>query len=230
MQIKHIFFDLDRTLWDFEANAYKTLLELYEDYALRKKGISDVDVFIDNYKMHNERLWELYRDDKVEKDVLRSSRFKLTLQDFGIYDDPLASELGDQYIQKCPLKTHVFPFTYQVLDYLKEKYHLHIITNGFEEVQHVKLEQSKLLHYFEQIVTSEQVGVKKPNPEIFRYALVKAFCKPDESIMIGDDLPVDILGAKAMGMHQVYFNPEKTAHQESINYEISCLSQLQALL
>ena len=230
MQIKHVFFDLDRTLWDFEANAHKTLLELYEDHALRKKGISDVDMFIDNYKMHNERLWELYRDGKVEKDVLRSSRFKLTLQDFGIDDDRLASELGDQYIQKCPLKTHVFPFTYQVLDYLKEKYHLHIITNGFEEVQHVKLEQSKLLHYFEQIVTSEQVGVKKPNPEIFRHALVKAFCNPDESIMIGDDLPVDILGAKAMGMHQVYFNPEKTAHQESIDFEISCLSQLQGLL
>ena len=230
MQIKHIFFDLDRTLWDFETNAYKTLSELYEEHALRKKGISDVDVFIDNYKMHNERLWELYRDGKVEKDVLRSRRFKLTLQDFGIDDDCLASELGDQYIQKCPLKTHVFPFTYEVLDYLKDKYHLHIITNGFEEVQYVKLEQSKLLHYFEQVVTSEQVGVKKPNPEIFRYALVKAFCKPDESMMIGDDLPVDILGAKAMGMHQVYFNPEKTAHQESIDFEISCLSQLQGLL
>ena len=230
MQIKHVFFDLDRTLWDFETNAYKTLSELFEEHALRKKGISDVDVFIDNYKMHNECLWGLYRDGKVEKDVLRYSRFKLTLQDFGINDNHLAIRLGNQYIQKCPLKTHVFPFTYEVLDYLKEKYHLHIITNGFEEVQYVKLEQSKLLHYFEQIVTSEQVGVKKPNPEIFRHALVRAFCNPHESVMIGDDLPVDILGAKAIGMHQIYFNPEKIAHQESIDFEISCLSQLQKLL
>ena len=230
MKIKHIFFDLDRTLWDFETNAYKTLSELYGDHALNKKGISDVNDFINNYKTHNERLWELYRDGKVEKDVLRSSRFKLTLQDFGIDDDLLANELGDQYIQRCPLKTHVFPFTYKVLDYLKEKYHLHIITNGFEEVQYIKLEQSKLLHYFDQIITSEQVGVKKPNPEIFRHALVKTFCKPDESIMIGDDLPVDILGAKAMGMHQIYFNPQKKNHQESIDFEISCLSQLQTLL
>ena len=230
MQIKHIFFDLDRTLWDFETNAYKTLLELYEEHALRQKGIGDVDVFIDTYKIHNERLWELYRNSKIEKDVLRSSRFKLTLQDFGIDDDRLANDLGDQYIQKCPLKNHVFPFTFEVLDYLKVKYHLHIITNGFEEVQYVKLKESKLLHYFEQIVTSEQVGVKKPNPEIFRYALVSAFCNPDESIMIGDDLPVDILGAKAIGMHQVYFNPEKIAHQESIDFEISCLSQLQEIL
>tara|TARA_B100000900_G_C20580478_1_gene717309 strand:+ start:613 stop:1305 length:693 start_codon:yes stop_codon:yes gene_type:complete len=230
MHIKHVFFDLDRTIWDFETNAYKTLLELYQDHALNEKGISDVDVFINNYKTHNENLWKLYRDGEIEKDVLRSRRFKLTLQDFGNNDDCLAIDLGNQYVQKCPLKTHVFPFTYEVLDYLNDKYHLHIITNGFEEVQYVKLEQSKLLHYFEQVVTSEQVGVKKPNPEIFRYALVKAFCKPNESIMIGDDLPVDILGAKAMGMHQVYFNPKKIAHQESIDFEISCLSQLQELL
>ena len=230
MQIKHIFFDLDRTLWDFETNAYNTLSELYEEHALFMKGISNIDVFIDIYKIHNEQLWELYRDSKVEKDVLRSSRFKLTLQDFGIDDGRLSIKLGEQYIQKCPLKTNVFPFTFEVLDYLKEKYHLHIITNGFEEVQYVKLEQSKLLHYFEHIITSEQVGVKKPNPEIFRHALVKAFCKPDESIMIGDDLPVDILGAKAIGMKQVYFNPEKIAHQESIDFEISCLSQLKNLL
>ena len=151
-------------------------------------------------------------------------------QNFGIDDGHLAIELGDQYIKKCPLKTHVFPFTYEVLDYLNKKYHLHVITNGFEEVQYIKLEQSKLLHYFQHIVTSEQVGVKKPNPEIFRHALVKAVCDPDESIMIGDDLPVDIIGAKDIGMHQVYFNPEKKAHQESIDFVISCLSQLKELL
>ncbi len=230
MQIKHIFFDLDRTIWDFETNAFKTLSELYQEHALNQKGISNFDVFINNYKIHNESLWQLYRDGKIEKDELRSSRFNLTLQDFGINDDHLASELGSQYIKKCPLKTHVFPFTYEVLDYLKEKYHLHIITNGFEEVQYVKLEQSNLLNYFEQIVTSEQVGVKKPNSKIFRYALAKAFCKADESIMIGDDLSVDILGAKGIGMHQVYFNPEKLPHNELIDFEISCLSQLQELL
>lgn len=230
MHIKHVFFDLDRTLWDFETNAYKTLSDLYRVHALKQKGICDVDIFIDKYKMHNELLWKLYRDDKVEKDVLRSRRFKLTLLEFGINDDHLAHELGDQYIKKCPLKTHVFPFTYEVLNYLKEKYHLHIITNGFEEVQYVKLRHSKLLHYFEQIITSEQVGVKKPNPEIFSHALLKASCKSNESIMIGDDLPVDILGAKAMGMFQVYFNPEKISHQESIDFEISCLSELKQIL
>ena len=139
-------------------------------------------------------------------DTKRAEKYGFKTQislEFGINDDHLAHELGDQYIKKCPLKTHVFPFTYEVLNYLKEKYHLHIITNGFEEVQYVKLRHSKLLHYFEQIITSEQVGVKKPNAEIFSHALVKASCKSNESIMIGDDLPVDILGAKAMGMYHV---------------------------
>ena len=92
--------------------------------------------------MHNEALWALYREGKVTKEVLRSKRFRLALNEFGIQDDYLAKKLGDQYIQQCPLKTNMFPFTHEVLSYLREKYHLHIITNGFEEVQHVKLEQS----------------------------------------------------------------------------------------
>ena len=229
MPYKHLFFDLDRTLWDFETNAQEALTELYEAHCLAEKGIPTAAVFIENYKLHNERLWEQYRNGVVEKEVLRSSRFLLTLNDFGIDDTTLAADLGEQYIQNCPLKTHVFPFTYETLDYLHKKYRLHIITNGFEEVQYIKLEQSKMLHYFEQVITSEQVGVKKPHPDVFKHAMVKAFCKPEESVMIGDDLPVDILGAKAVGMHQVYFNPEQISHSESMTYEISCLSQLQNL-
>lgn len=229
MEYKNLFFDLDRTLWDFETNAQEALSELYEEHQLAAKGISSVSDFIKNYKLHNERLWELYRKGQVEKEVLRSSRFLLTLNDFQIDDSALASALGDQYIQICPMKTHLFPFTHETLDYLHNKYRLHIITNGFEEVQYIKLEQSKMLHYFEQVITSEQVGVKKPHPDVFKHAMLKAFCKPEESVMIGDDLPVDILGAKAVGMHQVYFNPKRMAHSESITHEISCLSQLQEL-
>lgn len=229
MEYKNLFFDLDRTLWDFETNAQEALSELYEEHQLAAKGISSVSNFIKNYKLHNERLWELYRKGQVEKEVLRSSRFLLTLNDFQIDDSALASALGDQYIQICPMKTHLFPFTHETLDYLYKKYRLHIITNGFEEVQYIKLEQSKMLHYFEQVITSEQVGVKKPHPDVFKHAMLKAFCKPEESVMIGDDLPVDILGAKAVGMHQVYFNSKRMAHSESITHEISCLSQLQEL-
>ena len=155
--VKHIF-DLDRTLWDFEKNAFETLVELFQLHELQSIGVSSLEDFINCYKMHNEALWALYREGKVTKEVLRSKRFRLALNEFGIQDDYLAKKLGDQYIQQCPLKTNMFPFTHEVLSYLREKYHLHIITNGFEEVQHVKLEQSKLSPYFEQIITSEQVG------------------------------------------------------------------------
>lgn len=230
MQYKHLFFDLDRTLWDFETNANEALTELYEAHALKAKGIPSLSAFIENYKFHNELLWEKYRNGEVDKEVLRSSRFLLTLNDFQIDDSTLAAHLGDQYIRNCPLKTHVFPFTYEILEYLYKKYRLHIITNGFEEVQYIKLEQANILHYFEQVVTSEQVAVKKPHPDIFKHAMVKAFCKPEESLMIGDDLPVDILGAKAVGMGQVYFNPKQLDHAEPVTYEISCLSQLQEIL
>jgi putative hydrolase of the HAD superfamily len=227
---KHLFFDLDRTLWDFETNAQETLNELYEEHQLASKGIASVDTFITNYKAHNEGLWELYRDGKVSKELLRRSRFQMTLSDFEIFDDKLAQKMGDQYIQRCPLKTNLFPHTHETLEYLNDKYRLHIITNGFEEVQYVKLEQSKMLHFFDQVVTSEQVGLKKPNPEVFKHALVKAFCRPEESVMIGDDLPVDILGAKAVGMHQVFFNPHEINHEEEVTHEITCLSELQELL
>ena len=149
--VKHIFFDLDRTLWDFEKNAFETLAELFQLHALQSRGVSSLEDFINCYKKHNESLWALYREGKVTKEILRSKRFRLALDEFGIQDDYLAKKLGDQYIQQCPLKTNMFPFTHEVLSYLQEKYHLHIITNGFEEVQHVKLEQSKLSHYFEQI-------------------------------------------------------------------------------
>ena len=228
--VKHIFFDLDRTLWDFEKNAFETLAELFQLHALQSRGVSRLEDFINCYKKHNESLWALNREGKVTKEILRSKRFCLALDEFGIQDDYLAKKLGDQYIQQCPLKINMFPFTHEVLSYLQEKYHLHIITNGFEEVQHVKLEQSKLSPYFQQIITSEQVGVKKPDPAIFQYALQKASSNANQSIMIGDDLPVDILGAKAIGMKQVYFNPHQEAHQEELTHEITCLSELMTLL
>ena len=117
-----------------------------------------------------------------------------------------------------------------MLLYLKKKYSLHIITNVFEEVQYIKLASSDLIQYFDVIVTSEQVGVKKPNSKIFEFALEQAKAKPDESIMIGDDFPVDILGAEKIGMQGVYFNPNKLAHSNAVVHEIFCLSELIALL
>ena len=228
---KHLFFDLDRTLWDFEKNSHEVLLELYQHYDLLNKGIVDSKVFIERYKHHNEKLWDLYRQNKIEKDKLRDERFKITLDEFGINSPELAANLGEDYVAHCPKKTNLFPYVHSTLNYLKDRYALHIITNGFEEVQYQKLENSNLIDYFEQIITSEQVGFKKPSQQIFKFSMLKAFAKPSDSLMIGDDLHADILGAKDIGMAQVFFNPLKHEHFNSeITYEINCLSELEEIL
>ena len=228
---KHLFFDLDRTLWDFEKNSHEVLLELYKHYDLLTKGIVDSKVFIERYKHHNEKLWDLYRQNKIEKDKLRKERFMVTLDEFGINSPELAANLGEDYVAHCPKKTNLLPYVHSTLNYLKDRYALHIITNGFEEVQYQKLENSNLIDYFEQIITSEQVGFKKPSQQIFKFSMLKAFAKPSDSLMIGDDLHADILGAKDIGMAQVFFNPLKHEHANSeITYEINCLSELEEIL
>ena len=230
MNINHIFFDLDRTLWDFDNNSQDTLIQLVKSFELISRGVDNPESFINIYKIHNERLWDLYRVDKITKEELRTKRFRLVLEEYGIFDNQLAEGLGMAYVKESPLKTRLFPFAIEALTYLQKNYKLHIITNGFQEVQHIKLEKSNLTSYFKNIITSEWVGVKKPNPLIFEYALNNTGAKVEESIMIGDDLEVDIIGAKLFGMKQAYFNPKKEKHQEQLTFEIDCLSQLMEIL
>jgi len=230
MNINHIFFDLDRTLWDFDKNSQDTLTQLVKRFELKRRGVDSSEKFINKYKIHNERLWDLYRVDKITKEELRTKRFRLVLEEYGINDNQLAEDFGIAYVRESPLKTRLFPFAIEVLIYLHRKYKLHIITNGFKEVQHIKLEKSNLTPYFKTIITSEQVGVKKPNPQIFAYALNNTGAMAEESIMIGDDLEVDIIAAKIFGIEQVYFNPKKEKHQEQLTFEIHCLSQLMEIL
>ena len=228
--IKHIFFDLDRTLWDFETNSHETLLELCNTYQLNAIGVDDYDDFIRTYKNHNAKLWDLYRVDKISQKDLRRERFQKTLADFGINDFTLSEKIGEDYIKICPRKNKLYPFAIEILDYLKEKYSLHIITNGFDKTQHTKLKHSNLTPYFDQIITSEKTGVKKPNPAIFAHALKLAKATKEESVYIGDDLVVDILGCQDFGMKGIYFNPEKKEHKENVAFEISCLSQIKEIL
>ena len=226
---KHIFFDLDRTLWDFETNSHETLLEICNKYNLRELGIESYIEFIKKYKKINERLWEMYREDKISQKDLRRERFQKTLELYNIQNLDLSEKIGKDYIEICPRKTKLFSETIEILNYLKSKYHLHIITNGFHKTQHIKLEFSNLTPYFHQVITSEQVGVKKPHHKIFEFALSKANANSKESIYIGDDLEVDILGCQNCGIDGVYFNPKKIEHQENPKYEISCLSELKKL-
>ncbi|MBN1340121.1 MAG: YjjG family noncanonical pyrimidine nucleotidase [Bacteroidales bacterium] len=226
----HIFFDLDRTIYDFDKSSYHTFMELYARYDLYSRGIPSLDTFYDTYKEINAYLWELYKKGKMEKEFLNVQRFYLTLLEFGVEDRTLAAELASGYLKESPLKPFLFPHSREVLGYLKEKYTLHIITNGFEEVQADKIRANDLGKYFSTITTSEEAGVKKPFPGIFKYALGKAGAEPEESLMIGDDIEVDILGAKSAGMDQMFFNSDRIKHKEEITFEIASMKEITGIL
>ena len=207
MKYKHLFFDLDHTIWDFEANSRTTLVELYEEMKLEERGVDDFDLFHKNYLAHNERLWERYRKGFVKQEELRVKRMWLSLLDFKIADEPLAKKMGDRFLEMLPTRTILFPYTIEILDYLTEKsYELHLITNGFEHTQHSKLKHSGLSSYFKQVITSEGSNSLKPKKEIFDFAFQKTGATPDESIMIGDTMEVDILGAINAGIDQIHVN------------------------
>ena len=209
--LRHIFFDLDRTLWDFERNSAATLTELFDEMELGDAGISGPAEFIKKYIEKNDLCWELYRQDKMGKDQLRTERFAMALEAFRINDPVLAREMGQRYIDRSPLKTGLLPNALETLAYLQERYTLHIITNGFEEVQYTKLEQSGLRPFFNTVTTSERAGCKKPEPQIFRHAMVTGKAHTFDSLMVGDDLELDVYGARQAGMKAVLFQPDTAA-------------------
>jgi putative hydrolase of the HAD superfamily len=207
MRYKHLFFDLDHTLWDFEANSRQTLLELYNAFQLTDRGIDDFDLFHRNYLLHNDKLWDRYRNGYIKVDELRWKRMWLTLLDFKLADEPLAREMGIRFLDLLPTRKLLFPYTIEILDYLQSKqYRIHLITNGFEKTQYGKLKSSGLDGYFEAVITSEGSNSLKPHKEIFDYAFRKTGALPEESIMIGDTIEVDILGAVNAGIDQVHVN------------------------
>ncbi|MBN2348964.1 MAG: YjjG family noncanonical pyrimidine nucleotidase [Bacteroidales bacterium] len=225
----HLFFDLDGTLWDFKANARAALSEIFNNYSLHSV-ISDFDLFVDTYAARNEILWEKYRKGLIKKEFLRSERFRKTLAEFNIYDEQLVQLIGDSYIALSPAKTIMVPHTLEILEYLHKRYSLYIITNGFKEVQHQKLDNCGLTGFFKKVFTSDGIGFQKPRTEIFNHSLSAVHARKSQSLMIGDDLDVDILGAKKAGIDQVYFNPNGENHNFSVTFEINTLLELKKIL
>lgn len=220
--ITDVFFDLDHTLWDFDKNSTLTFNKIF------KLNNIDLDLsqFIDIYKPINLKYWKLYREEKIEKEALRFGRLNdaFLAMNFKLSDD-LIFKLSDDYIKYLTTFNHLFENTFEILNYLSINYKLHIITNGFEEAQHEKLSQSKIIHYFETITNSEMVGVKKPNPRIFNYALEQAGTQVDKSIMIGDSYEADILGAKNIGMDVIFFD----VNNSIVNHEVKQINNLLGL-
>lgn len=230
MKYKHLFFDLDHTLWDFEANARLTLEMLYENLQLEARGVNDFELFYRNYLAHNEKLWERYRKGYIKQEELRVKRMWLSLLDFKIADTELSQQMSVQFLDLLPTRTLLFPHAKQILQYLSDKgYGLHLITNGFEKTQHSKLKHSGLDIYFKEVITSEGSNSLKPNKEIFEFALKKSGALLHESIMIGDTLEVDIAGAKNVGMDQVFVNHVNAVTEEKPTYTVRSLKELEEI-
>lgn len=231
MRYEHIFFDLDHTLWDFKTNSRNVLSELFELHLKPRNPRISFNNFYYTYQSVNDLWWAQYRAEKVDKESLRTGRFRDSLHRFGIVDESLTEVLSQGYVDRSPYLTSLFPNALEVLGHLLEKgYRMHIITNGFEEVQHIKIRESGLRRYFEEVITSEQAGVKKPDPGIFKYALERTSAPLDKSMMIGDNLHADIQGAKEIGMDQVWFDPHSNGQDGHATHRISDLKELKSIL
>lgn len=230
MQYKHLFFDLDHTLWDFETNSRQTLEELYRSLHLEERGIHQFDEFHRRYLVHNDKLWDRYRNGYIKVDELRWKRMWLTLLDFKIADEPLAHHMGSLFLEALPSRKTLFPYTREILQYLTGRgYRLHLITNGFEKTQHSKLQSAEIGEYFGAVITSEGSGSLKPHREIFDYALRITGAAATESVMLGDSIEVDIQGAINAGIDQVYINHLGTPPAVRPTYMVYSLKELEGI-
>jgi putative hydrolase of the HAD superfamily len=229
-QYKHLFFDLDHTLWDFDANAKETLAELYTIFDLNNRINTAFEDFFPKYLFHNEVLWDRYHKGLITSEELKWKRMWRTMLDFKIADEPLARDMSGKFLEILPTKKLLFPYTLEILNYLTEKkYSLHLITNGFEKTQWSKLNNSGLSGYFTHVITSEGSNSLKPKKEIFDFAMDKAMSSVSDSIMIGDNLDADIQGAMNAGMDTVFVNHINAVAEIRPTYTITHLKELEAI-
>jgi putative hydrolase of the HAD superfamily len=227
---KHLFFDLDHTIWDFDSNAKSTLVDLYAQ-GLQEKTNAPFNDFYDRYIFHNAHLWARYEKGFIGVEELKWKRMWRTLLDFKIADEPLSKEISVQFLEILPTKKEVFPYTFEILDYLtKKNYTLHLITNGFVHTQNLKLKNSGLDKYFTEMITSEASNSLKPKKEIFDYALQKTNANLRESLMLGDNQDADIAGAINAGMDVVFVNHVKEEVKFKATYTIHHLKELEGIL
>jgi len=207
-----------------------TLLELFTTLQLEQRGIHDFDLFHKNYLAHNEKLWERYRNGYIKQEELRVKRMWLALLDFKIADETLAKDMSIRFLDLLPTRTILFPYAVEILEYLtNKKYELHLITNGFEKTQHSKLKYSGLDKYFREVITSEGSSSLKPNKDIFDYAFKKTGASPSESIMLGDSIEVDIIGAMNAGIDQVFINHLNIPIEVKPTYVVRSLKELEEI-
>ncbi len=226
---KNLFFDLDHTIWDFDANAEETLRELYHIYQVRFLSHRSEQDFLDIYVKNNDEMWKLYRQNKITKDVLRSKRFVDTFREMEVDEEEIPHNIWEKYLEICPTKTILMPGAIETLDYLAGKYELHLITNGFAEVQRRKLAHSDLGKYFQSLTISEEVGKQKPHPLVFETALKNAKSSLKTSHYVGDNLEADVKGAIASGWKAYWLTKDHTIYQHEDCHSIQDLRELKEI-
>jgi putative hydrolase of the HAD superfamily len=209
----HIFFDLDNTLWDFETNSRNAMHVVFQN--LNLGNTHDFNLFFETYTTYNDALWASYRNKKIIKKELTRLRFQNTFNDLEIKGID-AEEMNELYLNEMPNQKILNEGVIEILNYLKKKrYQLNIITNGFSEVQRKKIETSGLKPFFNKIFISEEIKSPKPEHGIFEYSIKSSNAKKINSIMIGDDWDVDVLGALSYGIDAVHY--QGTHHENLTN-------------
>jgi putative hydrolase of the HAD superfamily len=226
----HLFFDLDRTLWDFERNSRDVLEELFQAYALEERGVEPFEAFLATYRSINADYWKAHRSGRVGKDELRYERFHHTLLQHGISDRYLADRLAEDYLRKTPGKILLIDGALETLAGLAPHYRLHLLTNGYADTQLQKLEGTGMESYLEEVITSDRAGTRKPDPGFFRYALEILGAEKGEALMIGDDVEADIIGARDHGIDQVLFDPDGSKEDPGAGHRVKELRELLKIL
>lgn len=227
---KHLFFDLDHTLWDFDRNSAESIAEIYDTFRLAEVGLSSAGAFADTFITINRQLWRDYDLDLIGHEYIREHRFPLVFRALGVADTQCCADLNTAYLRLLPQKAHLTESAREVLEHLHGRYRMHIITNGFAEIQAVKMAASDIAHFFEEVITTQLADAKKPDPRIFEYALQASGASVAESLMLGDNYEADILGAKAVGLDTVFYNPKGDVVADPATYDIRHWRDLMAIL
>lgn len=227
---KHLFFDLDHTLWDFDRNSAECIAELFDTFRLADLGIASSAEFSRHFIAINRKLWADYDKNLIEHTYIRKHRFPMVFRALGVDESAVHADLNTEYLRLLPNKPHLLESAKELLDYLNGRYTMHIITNGFAEIQAVKMDKSEIAHYFTNVITSENANAKKPDRLVFQYALELSNATAAESLMIGDNYEADIMGAKGVGLDTVFYNPQGAVVDDPPTYDIRHWKELIAIL
>lgn len=204
---RHIFFDLDHTLWDFERNALECISELIDEYKHHFDNECDPDSFFNIYSKINRELWDAYERKEIEMEAVRKGRWERAFSAVNIGPGKWMQEFGNAYVERCPTKPHLMDGTHELLSALSVEFDLGIISNGLSSNQFTKLNNAGIDRFFKDVVTVDMVGHPKPDKRMFDFALQRCNAEARHSMYIGDTYESDVRGSLQAGLSAIYFNP-----------------------